>query len=342
MKSHKIESLIFAFSIVSFLVFLVSIPVHFVVHNRFLITDLVSRFFYAYGGISPFAIIIIGVKRKTRGYKKPLSIEAMRNAKAESPNKIYKFCSLSVGGDESLDRKKLQTLSNNKIWMSDRSVLNDPFEGQYTYIPSDNKKAKHPLEIKFEEHLAKEGLAYIQSSFSYDYQNNLMWGHYANGCRGYCVEYKLESKDSIFPVQYLKKRPLLSSLRPSDEVVKNSHYIESALEKCTEREFFEYILYIQSIKGYEWSYEKEVRIVTMGEAGEDQKSGNVDINDYGLSVSRIIIGYKCAYKDELLNIARKLRVSASIMKPALNSNKYELIEEPIHSVEQYKYKEPAP
>lgn len=330
MKSHKIEKIIFSFSIVSFVIFVLSIFSYFILGDKFWIVDVASRFIYTYGTLSVFVIIFINWRRKKRGYNNPLSIEAMRTAKKELPDKIYKYCSLSIGDVVDLDKKKMYSLENNKIWMSDCSALNDPYEGMYAFVEEQIGEQKNKILRYLIDRINNERDMYIQSSFSYDSNNVLMWGHYANGCRGYCIEYAVTSKQNLFPVQYLAKRPLLSSVTHNQTVKNNIKKIERSVNEIEDpEEFITYVLYIQAMKGLCWSYEKEVRLVEVGSAGEHGKCGNVDSEDYGLKTSKIIIGCYCKYRKELIDIAKKLEVPVSIMEIQLNSNKYQLVEKEI-------------
>ena len=45
-----------------------------------------------------------------------------------------------------------------------------------------------------------------------------------------------------------------------------------------------------------------------------------------IKVSKIIIGYRCIYKKELIEIAKKLKVPYTIMKPSYADENYHLIE----------------
>ncbi|MBR2388507.1 MAG: DUF2971 domain-containing protein [Clostridia bacterium] len=331
MKPHKIESFVYTISVIALIVFIISIIIHFAGGDRFWITDIVSRLFYAYAGVSPIVIYLINKRRKKRGHNDPLSIEAMRTAKKELPNKIYKFCSLSLKKGDDLDKKKLYSLENKKIWMSDCSVLNDPYEGMYAFVDERIEKEKNEFFELLINKIKNQRDMYIQSSFSYKYDNILMWGHYANGCRGYCVEYEISSKQHLFPVQYVNKRPLLASITDSDEVKNNLNKIKISFDKIKDdEEHIAYMLYVQAIKDLSWSYEKEVRLIEMGCAENGEKCGNVDCEDYGLKISKIIIGCHCVYKKELIDIAKKLQVPVSIMEMPLNSNKYQLIEKEIN------------
>lgn len=327
MRLHKIEKIIYIISVVSLIIFLTSIPSLLIFKDRFFMSELALRLFFVYGELCPFVILYIVFRRKKRGYKKPLSIEAMRNGKEELPSKIYKFCSLSTGSDKSLDEAKLYSLENNKIWMSDLLSLNDPFEGEWGLIDKNIENDSQPMLSLLREKMMHERDMYIQTSFSYEFSNILMWGHYANGCRGYCIEYTVESQECLFPVQYLDKRLLLSSITNDKIVAENLFQMQKSFSKCDPDESILYMLYLQSIKSNIWQYEKEVRLVDIGQAEPDKKCGNADCNLYGLKASKIIVGYLCTYKNELGEIAKKLNIPITTMSIPMHSDKYFLEEQ---------------
>lgn len=155
---------------------------------------------------SPFIFYLLYRYNKAKGEGNPLSLEAMRESKKHIPDTIYKFCSLTYKEKKDpLDESKLETLKNNEIWLSKCSELNDPFEGQmFMLSEKDFSRNYLPNEIKLEygvknieeleSLLSERRNKYCQASFSKNFSDVQMWGYYANGCRGYCVEYKVLSK----------------------------------------------------------------------------------------------------------------------------------------------------
>ena len=136
-------------------------------------------------------------------------------------------------------------------------------------------------------------------------------------------------KDYLFPTTYVKKRPIndgiLIDKKQHRIFYKNRLDFETALKKCNSKEFIDYILYLQSIKSNEWIREKEVRLINYGLF--DGKNGiNESIETFGIKVSKIIIGYLCVYKDELIEIANSLNVPYTIMEPSYQSDTYQLTE----------------
>ena len=286
-----------------------------------------------------FIYLIIRHFSKKHGEGRPLSYEAMKTSKSNIPGKIYKFCSLSTNKTEKLNQDKLNSLKNNQIWLSNCSYLNDPFEGQFFCFPDKIDKYALPIELKMKYKInswdeLKNKMEdvrnnHIQCSFSRDYSDLLMWGYYANGCRGYCVEYNVLKKDHLCPVTYVSKRPMndgiLIDIKQHQIVNKNKLDIEDALKKCNAADFFYYNLYIQSIKSKEWAREKEIRLINYSILNKEPGM-NVCIEKFGLSASKIIIGYLCEYKDELIKISKNLGIPFTIMEPSYESSNYKLIE----------------
>lgn len=271
--------------------------------------------------------------------RKPLSIETMRKSRKTIPKKIYKFCSLSTDKQEKLNFDKLKSLRNNQVWIAGCDSLNDPFEGITFSFPDDeqfqqalNKESADGKKSLWQVKalLEAQNKKYAQASFSKSYDNTLMWGYYANGCRGYCVEYEVQDSEYLFPAQYLDKRIVIDWVdapRKKRKLYdKNLRDLQEALDKATEHEFIQYVLYFQSFKSKQWAWEQEIRAIDYGMFGDNFKGMNCDIKIFGLKASKLIIGYRCVYKNELIEIAKKLKVPYTIMKPSYADEDYRLIE----------------
>ena len=303
------------------------------------IANIIATIAYMPAPAVPFVIGWILWKRKRVGEGKPLSIEAMRESRKTIPNKIYKFCSLSTEKKEKLNSDKLKSLRNNQVWVTGCDSLNDPFEGITFSFPND-EQFQQALERESEDgkkilwqakvQLESQNKKYAQASFSKAFDNTLMWGYYANGCRGYCVEYEVKDPEYLFPAQYLDKRIIIDWVdapRKKRKLYdKNLRDFQEALDKATEHEFIQYVLYFQSFKSKQWEWEQEIRAIDYGMFGSDFKGMNCNIESFGLKVSKIIIGYRCIYKKELIEIAKKLKVPYTIMKPSYADENYHLIE----------------
>lgn len=134
----------------------------------------------------------------------------------------------------------LNNLFHEQLYPNVAENLNDAYEGVLHYnLTKLSKNEREDI-----------GRSVRLSCFSETPDNQLMWGHYADGCRGICVEYNLcwldddtEALKRLLPVHYtdakkVKEKPTFI------------HYIED--DPCTS-------LFIT--KSNEWSYEKEWRII---------------------------------------------------------------------------------
>lgn len=106
--------------------------------------------------------------------------------------------------------------------------------------------------------------AFRISSFSKNQSNPLMWGHYADGMRGVCIEYDIDEKD-LNKVEYEECY--------SVDVLR-------VLARETEDEVKKTFLR----KNPYWEYEKEYRMIRVGESYYPLEKGRL---------KKIYFGYKC-------------------------------------------------
>ena len=146
-----------------------------------------------------------------------------------------------------------------------------------------------------------------------DYKNRLMWSHYADGHKGFCIEYdfscdsKMLSELLILPVIYSNERPkfpwnvALAKDKESEEVknVGARTMIRSLLTKDEA-----------------WSYEDEWRIISLASSGTD----NIRMPP----VSCIYIGALCSQDNskKLVELANNLNVP--IKQMVVNRGEYKL------------------
>ena len=147
----------------------------------------------------------------------------------------------------------LTNLKNNNISLVSIESLNDPFEGigKYVYSQSEEEQ-QYWNEIgtdvpKLVAQRFSDDLREV-SNFSYrvfcctrQYDNMLMWSHYANGHKGFCVGYCEKS--------ILKLSDKLMEVKYSDEMTSINDYGEEA------------IINLLSTKSRDWCYEKEWRLL---------------------------------------------------------------------------------
>lgn len=176
--------------------------------------------------------------------------------------KVYKY----RGSDErKIFERDLYSIEKNYFWAPDFSNLNDPFE---TTITSDNliKQSKFVLPFfgkssseKFQPVIEALGdvLAHTEKigiySLSKTFDDELLWAHYANSHKGFCIEYDLDillntyksNKIYSFPVIYKKEPPSVDF----KDIIKAGKS-DTIIHKMAGH------------KSLRWKHEEEVRIVT--------------------------------------------------------------------------------
>ena len=137
-----------------------------------------------------------------------------------------------------------------------------------------------------------------------DNKNKLMWSHYANGHRGFCIEYDFSSCWEV-----LKDVYLLPVLYSRDRVVMTEEVILTKVEAERERKKNYTKTLIKSLitKDDIWNYENEWRIITTAKNG----AGNIKMP----SISCIYIGALCSNgdKERLIKIAKKMNIPVKQM-----------------------------
>lgn len=215
--------------------------------------------------------------------------------------KVYKFIGL-----EDKANGKLTTLEENKIWCSYFSTLNDEteFDIQYDEDIVSESTGKSKQFIKFFIELLKE--QYDVYSLSYRYEN-YMWKSYANNGNGICIEFNVEDYDYLFPVEYCNKRnnyftdAVINTLHGNISsqclavipwVLKNSYNETTQIDSTKEKEVR--ILSCPFEEGHKLEYIKLDPLIKnkLGYEGE-----SVPIINYGLSISKVIIGERISEPD---------------------------------------------
>ncbi|MBB1139177.1 DUF2971 domain-containing protein [Myroides sp. WP-1] len=209
------------------------------------------------------------------------------------PNTLYQF--------KPLTKYTENIFQNDEIFFSSITNFNDPFEGKFIHDVDykDYEVYLYLLGLKYQKHnididinilynavindritFNKNNLTTINNllensgvgCFVTNYNNLLMWSHYANSHKGVCIEYEILKSPETFvspiPVEYSNKYPKLNYIR-------NQHDL---LEKTICR------------KSTEWSYEDEFRILK-------PKNGVYKIKKE--SIRSISFGVKCSENDRI-------------------------------------------
>lgn len=204
--------------------------------------------------------------------REDLDIEAGFNLKSKNiPKRLYKYRSFDEGG------RSLKNLEEDTVWIADPLTFNDPYDCHHYIdyeslldvfekdLPDDLKTLLTPTMrdslIKRSESVIsefqkagdkiKDGIRLC--SFSERVDSTLMWAHYSYNHQGFCIEYdvtrpevhKLTSR-FMFPVVY------------SDDV-----FDATELIKLVKSGRFNnlYLNLAALYKAFDWSYEKEWRLV---------------------------------------------------------------------------------
>ena len=150
---------------------------------------------------------------------------------------------------------------------------------------------------------------FLIGCLSTDFKNRLMWSHYSDGHKGFCIEYDFsEPSEEILnmlplPVLYSNKRPLIPW--------------EAALEKTHENmeNTWKELLVGLLTKDSEWSYENEWRIFTNTTNSPDLKMPPISCIYLGAAITE-------ENKMKILEIAKIKKISVKQMK--VDRGEYEL------------------
>ena len=200
----------------------------------------------------------------------------------------------------------IRNLEKEVIFLSSNGVMNDIYEGLPQFTPK---------EITYDKLKILEDIIYMKS-FSETHDEPLMWGHYANGASGFCVEYDLSLIDienemltHIFPVIYSKKRPNISCL---GDMIKDMKWLnEDILADAEPGQYLSLkdMYYLFLSKGEEWKYEREWRMLytkcELYDKSSDLKGERTIPFPY---VSAIYFGAKLEekYKEHIKEIVNRL------------------------------------
>lgn len=243
------------------------------------------------------------------------------------PDKVYKY--FSLGEDEELNKVKLSTIRDKKVYLAENSAMNDPFEGK-AFFYDNEKLAKYERLAHCEGKLIDDFSKYMRiTSFTSESVNSMpMWAHYGSNHYGFCVEYdtnkNIQLGGCLFPVQYTDERVDITNIM--DEVVKKLiESLENNIRNNIKRtELRNSILvwistYYSCIKHNSWSYENEIRCIMAQNA-----PGSPYMN---AKPEAIYIGMNCNEfkKKELFDIAYKLDIPLYQMYFDEKNYKYELI-----------------
>ena len=226
------------------------------------------------------------------------------------PQKIYKYYQLSddVKGNE----QKLNSVRNNTIWASTCYEFNDPYECQFLYLNEDTlvemgipnpQRAKELWDSIMEEIRTRiTTICFTQNS-----NDMLMWAHYANNHKGFCVEYSIDNYKNFYPVIYSQNRINVQAL--FIELI-YCLFNEEAKGKGLAA-LLKYIMFTSAFKDESWEAEHEIRAVFINSRNDMTTKGRLfNCETIGVHPTQIFIGMECSseHEEKLAEIANELQI----------------------------------
>lgn len=238
-------------------------------------------------------------------------ISAIKYKNKFVPSTLYKYVPLlddRYVKHEEENKKKLDSLKDNKLWVSHYKSFNDPFEFKMMTIDMERLKGTGWTYEKIDNYLDDFRNATFISCFSSEVDNNMpMWAHYTNNHKGYCIKYSILNANSIYPVSYepvRTKSAVIVTNIINEMIQAYSQNLKSPTEKFYE--YFTYFYLSLSCKHNFWNYEKEYRLLYLNIDTNNKTGKIINLSEIGIRVDAIYIGYKCDenYVSELINIGK--------------------------------------
>lgn len=179
------------------------------------------------------------------------------------PDKIYKFMKLPEEKNELVQR--IEQIIKGEIWMSKKRYLNDPFEFEMINLMrfSPDERLYYDTNINELE----------ITCFSETVNNQAMWGYYACGKYGLCIEYSVENKDRLYPVEYIKRKPDYSEIYKNffalkDQLMDDINLKFPHMPPDDHRAIIKMLQSMFCYKDISWKHEKEIRCILKREPSE--------------------------------------------------------------------------
>lgn len=235
---------------------------------------------------------------------------AMKYKQKFIPDVFYKYQPIGIGR---MRQKRLKAIKSEQIWASRTKYLNDPFEFKMLYANQKNDEVK----AFYEDVLERNEVICLSGQWD----NKLMWSHYADSHSGVCLEYSFNSirKELIFPISYVAKRQnyekgLLEWLHNKEDAINRLCNYQNMTN--IQKRQMHYCGKIMFTKDIVWKYEKEYRIVTRNhldiangkyDAYKEQKGSIHKTEEFDLMLSKIYLGMNCTEENRelIINAVRK-------------------------------------
>lgn len=163
----------------------------------------------------------------------------------------------------------LKVLKEKRLKVSDMNNVNDPFD--FLSIAAPTKADRQLLKGWLNEMSENYGLL----CFSRDWQNPVLWSHYADRHRGLCLGFEIPN-ENLRQVNYVQSRPIWP--RSDGSAID--------LNMDQKNHIIDQLLYT---KFAHWSYEDEYRLFTRKFSKDPDGNYYVSFND-NLKLVKVIVG----------------------------------------------------
>ena len=234
--------------------------------------------------------------------------EAVKYKNSFVPSSLYKYSPLFSKTDtyyQEENNRRLKSLTEKQLWVSNYKNLNDPFEFKALFLERERIKQYgwniDDLEKCLE--LAKT-LIQIGCFSNYGVSHMPLWAHYSNNHKGYCVKYKLLDKTAIYPVLYVEHREPTATIptRICSEFIKSYKKNEEPSQ-----DFFRHLIYLYisfTAKFKHWEYEDEFRVFNI--KANVEKGTLLSFAETNMEIEKIYLGLNCEYKEEIKQIGKTI------------------------------------
>ncbi|MEZ8345714.1 DUF2971 domain-containing protein [Vibrio splendidus] len=203
-------------------------------------------------------------------------------------NQLYKY--------RPVTRESIEFLLNRELWAAKPVTFNDPFDAQVNYNALVTQTLNHFK--RNTENIRKELLAHINSftskvgicSLSRTNKNQLMWSHYADEHRGFCIGLDINNllDDTLLKnkVNYQAKLPIDKLLNTLTIISDSWLYIDNKVNMTLLKDIFENFITEEILvtKHSNWQYENETRIIAPNYGSIPFKCSQVMSITFGLKM----------------------------------------------------------
>ncbi len=193
-------------------------------------------------------------------------------------------------------------------------------EGEFTNSELFIKIAKHDLNLIIDTiHDSKIACLSLSEPDNDPVVSNLMWSHYADGLRGFCLVFNDELlQQNIRSSSNKTMQPIKIKYQDKPNTLKLLDFIDCERTLGSD----EYINFVRSVtdtiatKSTEWAYENETRILTLDKSNFHYYSEN--------SLIQVIVGDKMprAQRKLLLDTIKLIHPNATVKKARLMDDSY--------------------